>query len=259
MTAEAVAAESARAFQEAFGDRLTAVYLLGSLAYGGFSPAVSDIDLALVLADSRDGDRETVDAVSEELRGRGGMYGKLSVFWASLGALSEGRDDGRFPALDRLQLADRSRLLTGVSVESKVARPEAAELALESARFAVGVLATDEVVAEFHQPRRLLSDAVWFTKAVLFPVRFLYSAMESGGRAATNDEAIEWYLARQGAPGKSLVGVAAGVRAGEPLAVGAEIAPELRELYRYYLDEVMARVEDADLVAAYGRWREKLS
>ncbi|MGC7098747.1 hypothetical protein ACPZ19_29095 [Amycolatopsis lurida] len=260
MTAEAlaVAEKSADAYREAFGERLSAVYLLGSLAYGGFSAAVSDIDLALVLADSSEGDRETVDRVSESLRERGGLYPKLSVFWASLPALSEGRDDGRFPALDRLELAEHGRLLIGDEVAASVARPEAEELSLESARFAVGVLSTDEVIAEFHTPRRLLADAVWFTKAVLFPVRFLYSNAKTGGRAAANDEAVEWYLSRMDAPAKPLVERAARIRAGEPLGDGG-FAAELRELYRYYIDDQIGRLTDAELISSFERWRTRLS
>ncbi|WP_307796112.1 hypothetical protein [Amycolatopsis sp. 195334CR] len=232
------------------------MYLLGSLSYGGFSPAVSDIDLALVL--DSPGDRETVDAVSSALRERGGFYLKLSVFWASLPALRSGRDDGRFPALDRLELAGNGRLLIGEEVAASVARPEPEELSAETARFAVGVLATEEVVAEFHTPRRLLSDAVWFTKAVLFPVRFLCSNVKTGGRAATNDEAIEWYLSLVDAPAKPLVRSAAAVRAGSALP-DADFAADLRALYRYYIDDQLNRLDDADLRAAFERWRAQLT
>ncbi|WP_328608819.1 hypothetical protein OG943_06780 [Amycolatopsis sp. NBC_00345] len=261
----AVAMESARAYQEVFAERLVSVHLLGSLSYGGYSPAVSDIDLAVVLADRRDGDPEMFATIGEKLLGRDPLYRKLSVFWGSLPALSRGEEDGRFPAIDRLELADHSSLLLGEDVSAQVARPEAGELLLESARFAIDRLATDEVTAEFHRPRRLLEDAVWFTKAVLFPVRFLRTAANSTGRAAANDEAIAWYLDGPGPAAASLVRLAARVRAGDPL-VPEEVAPELAAgllpLYRHYVEDQARRLRSADapadLVAAFTDWDKKL-
>ena len=38
-------------YQRALGSRLIAAYTLGSLAHGGFSRLVSDVDLGLVLHD----------------------------------------------------------------------------------------------------------------------------------------------------------------------------------------------------------------
>jgi hypothetical protein len=263
--ARAIAAEAAHSYREALGERLIGAYLLGSLSYGGYSAAASDIDLALVLTDVGDGDRETVARTTEALQERSPLHRKLSVFWASLPALREGRDDGRFPALDRLQLAEDGRVLLGDDVRAEVARPAAAELLLESAGFAIAVLATDEVTAEFRSPRRLLSDKVWFTKAVLFPVRFLYSGTTSTGRAANNDEAIEWYLAQPEAPAASLVRLAERVRAGHPLDP-AEVEPELAAglvpLYRHYIaaetERLRATGAPEDLVDAFADWDKRL-
>jgi hypothetical protein len=264
--ARAVAAETAQAFADAFAERLTAAYLLGSLTYGGYAPAVSDIDVAAVLTDRRTGDPDTVAEIVEALRERTPLHRKLSVFWSSLPALRAGRDDGRFPAIDRVQLADHGRLLIGSDVAGQVARASGRDVLLESARFAVGVLATDEVVTEFHHPRRLLADPVWFTKAVLFPVRFLRTATEHSERSATNDEAIAWYLGRPDPAGAALVRLAARVRAGAPLdpaEAASELAAGLLPLYRGYLDDHLARLRPAgappDLVAAFVRWGERLN
>jgi hypothetical protein len=258
--ARAIAADSATAFQEVFAERFVAAYALGSVAHGGYAPAVSDIDLAIILTDTGDGDRETVAATREPL------HPKLSVFWGSLPAMSDGREDGRFPAIDRLDLADHGLLLLGVDVVEQVARPTAEELALESARFAVGLLATDEVIAESHDPRRLLADPVWFTKAVLFPVRLRYSSAMTSGRAATNDEAIAWYLAQPTATAPSLVRLAARVRAGEPLdpdEAAPELAAGLVPIYRAYIKEQARRLllanAPADLVTAFTHWDQRLS
>lgn len=263
--ARTVADEGARAYRCAFNGRLVATYLMGSLAYGGYAPAVSDIDLAVILTDTRDGDTDTVQATNETLSGHSALHRKLSVFWGSLPALRDGRDDGRFPAMDRLELADNGELLLGSDVAGQVARPASDELLLESARFAVTVLATDEVIAEFRHPRRLLVDTVWFTKAVLFPVRFLYTNTQTTGRAATNDEAIAWYLAQPGAAAPSLVRLAERVRAGHPLepaAVEPELAAGLVPLYRHYIDDQADLLSRAnapeDLVTAFTLWGQRL-
>jgi predicted nucleotidyltransferase len=48
---QAVLAEAVSAYRQALGERLVAAYALGSLAHGGFSPLVSDVDLCVVLTD----------------------------------------------------------------------------------------------------------------------------------------------------------------------------------------------------------------
>lgn len=262
----AVAGECARAYQDVFTERLAAVYLMGSLAYGGYAPAVSDIDLAVILTGIHDEDPAAMASMGDTLRRRGPLHRKLSVFWCSLPALREGQDDGRFPALDRLELSAHGRLLLGDDVAGQATRPTARELLLESSRFAIDVLATDEVTDEFRRPDRLLSDPVWFTKAVLFPVRFLYTTTNTDGRAATNDEAVAWYLAHPQSIAPSLVRLAADVRAGRPLdpaAAAPELAAGLCPLYRHYIDEQtrLLRRSDApaDIVRAFAHWHERLS
>ena len=48
---EAVLADAVAAYRAALGTRLAAAYALGSLAHGGFSPLVSDVDLGLIMQD----------------------------------------------------------------------------------------------------------------------------------------------------------------------------------------------------------------
>jgi hypothetical protein len=62
---ERVLAEAAEAYRVALGDRLLAAYALGSLAHGGFSELVSDIDLGLIVSDPlRPEDDETIEAIA---------------------------------------------------------------------------------------------------------------------------------------------------------------------------------------------------
>jgi hypothetical protein len=48
---ERVLADAVEAYRVALGGRLMAAYALGSLAHGGFSELVSDIDLGLIISD----------------------------------------------------------------------------------------------------------------------------------------------------------------------------------------------------------------
>ncbi len=48
---ELVLAEAIAAYRVALGNRLLAAYALESLAHGGFSELVSDIDLGLIISD----------------------------------------------------------------------------------------------------------------------------------------------------------------------------------------------------------------
>jgi hypothetical protein len=62
---EAVLARAVSAYRAALGSRLIAGYALGSLAHGGFSALVSDVDLGLILHDPVTmKDRVTVRAVA---------------------------------------------------------------------------------------------------------------------------------------------------------------------------------------------------
>jgi hypothetical protein len=101
--AEAVLAEATEAYRRALGNRLVAAYALGSLAHGGFSPLVSDVDLGLVLADPlRPTDAGTVEQIAAALQSGGSaLHERLSVFWGTPSTLGGQAPGGRFPPLDR--------------------------------------------------------------------------------------------------------------------------------------------------------------
>jgi hypothetical protein len=88
---QAILAEAVDFFSGVRGDRLVAAYALGSLAHGGFSPLVSDIDIGLILADPlQASDDAAIDAGVGTVRGKGGeLRQRLSVFWSSLRSLQE--------------------------------------------------------------------------------------------------------------------------------------------------------------------------
>ncbi|SRR6266849_7713367 len=103
---EKVLLAAAAAYRAALGERLLAACALGSLAHGGFSPMVSDIDLGLVVDDPlRPDDPNTIEVVAQAQKAIGKpLKERLSVFLGTPGTLGGDRDGGRFRALDRLEV-----------------------------------------------------------------------------------------------------------------------------------------------------------
>jgi predicted nucleotidyltransferase len=282
--AERVLLAAAAAFRAALGERLLAAYALGSLAHGGFSPLVSDIDLGLVVEDPiRPDDARLIEVVaqSQKVAGRP-LSERLSVFWGTPNSLAASGEGGRFPALDRLDLLENGRLLVGVDMRSGMPRPSAFELIVAGAEFAVEFLAgvrwaasggqsglgsmqaaRQDAVEEVRRPELLIAaGARRLTKLVLFPVRFMFTA--ATGRVGTNAQAAEWYLTRNAAPSKRLVRAALGWRMGEPID-DDEVADLLRKdmvpLYVYYIDDHIARLDGlgkVELARAFVDWRARL-
>jgi len=259
-SATTIAEDCAKEFRRTLADRLTAAYALGSLAHGGFAPTVSDIDLGLVLTDRRHDDDRIIDQVTRELRARDGSHRRLSVFWSSLPALSANRDDGRFPAVDRLDLKNSGKLLLGEDIRQDVEQPGAAALTTDSVRFALRTLATGPVLAEFHNPARLAGDIRRFTKAVLLPLRFLYTAATAV--PGSTDDAIDHHLAHPSPVAGELVRAATRARRGQPDPAEhlAELLhADLVPLYLHYIDSCLPRLTPADdLSHGLTQWRTRL-
>jgi hypothetical protein len=260
---EVVLDRAVAAYRAALGSRLIAGYALGSLAHGGFSPLVSDVDLGLILDDPvGPEDQMTIDTVSRSVRAGGSaLEQRLSVFWGTPATL-RGRDrGGRFPPLDRLDLLEYGRLLTGTDVRSAVARPDRTELLVAGAEFALGYLG-DDVLTEIRTPSRLVSRGPRrVTKIVLFPVRFLFTA--ETGQVGTNSSAARHYLASPDAPATALVTAALAWRLEPPAddEATALVSRELIPLYLHYVDDHIARLRAIDhhgLADSFGRWRSRL-
>jgi hypothetical protein len=279
---EAVLVRAVAAYRAALGSRLIAGYALGSLAPGGFSPLVSDVDLGLILDDPvRAKDRLTIRTVARSVRAGGSALDqRLSVFWGTPATLQGQRRGGRFPPLDRLDLLEYGRLLTGTDARSAVARPDRTELLVAGAEFALGYLGgaarlpdrlrqralfrsrDDDVLTEIRTPARLVSAGPRrVTKIVLFPVRFLFTAQT--GQVGTNTLAARHYLASPDAPATSLVAAALAWRL-EPPADGeaaALLGRELIPLFVHYIDDHIARLRAVGqhrLADRFHRWRTRL-
>jgi predicted nucleotidyltransferase len=167
-------------FQAELGSELLGVYLIGSLARGGFSQRYSDVDMALV----------TEAGVSAEMPGRvhskaaalSAEWGpKLSVFWTD-----RHFHLGRFPALDRIDYLDHAVVLMERE-RLRPARPALEEVQsyLGGAPFASWTdLARRFSMANFLEPK----DRKAYLRTLLYPARFCFSWMT--GRMGSNDEAV---------------------------------------------------------------------
>jgi hypothetical protein len=179
---------------EMFGPRLEAAYALGSLAHGGFSSLVSDVDLGLILVDPLTApDANRIAEITSQVSATGvPLADRLSVFWgsrSSLGSPAAGDTPGRFPPLDRLDLRRYGRLLHGAEVRDGVLEPTHQELVMAAARLCLSQVARYPLAAWVQDPGRLLAEGPRSaTKPVLFPVRFLYTART--GEIGRNHDAV---------------------------------------------------------------------
>ena len=284
VTGEGVLLEAVDAYRAQLGDRLLAAYALGSLAHGGFSDLVSDVDLAVILTDPpRPGDLDAIQRVAELQRRKGSpLHERLSVFWGTPDTLAGERDGGRFPPLDRLDLLESGRLLAGSDeARARVRRPSTEELVITGAEFALDHLAAvrpssgdddglgsiragrSDAFEQVRCPELLAAQGVrQVTKLVLFPVRFLYTA--ATGQVGTNGDAVAHYLERHGTAGPRLVEAALAWRTDPPsdeATVAELLRAEVVALYVEYVEDHERRLQEMgrdDLAAAFGEWRRAL-
>lgn len=252
--------------REAWADRLVAAYALGSLAHGGFSIHVSDVDIGLILQDPLgEKDGALAQELSSSLKASGApLADRVSVFWGSLATLSRGATGGRFPPLDRLDLKQYGRLLAGRDVRDEIPKPDLRDLVVIGAEFSLMRLSTPEVTAKLTDPVALAgADLKSLTKLVLFPVRFVFTA--STGEVGRNDSAVDHFEKVNAGPAARLARAALGWRhapppPGDPGTLEV-IARGILPLYRIFLDDHEARLANSgrhDLTEAFRAWRERL-
>jgi hypothetical protein len=175
--------------------RVIAIYALGSLSYGGFSPLVSDVDIGLILTDSlSQQDDTTIALLIKELKSINmPLAERISLFWGTESSLKGEVVGGRFPALDRLMLIQHGRLLAGEDIRHILPKPDLQTLVTEGASFSLNLLGTPEMVESFKKPEKIKDKGLLLlTKYVLFPVRLMYTL--NTGAIGKNDEAALYYL-----------------------------------------------------------------
>jgi predicted nucleotidyltransferase len=167
-------------WQSQLGGEIIGLYLIGSLAHGGFSRRYSDIDLAVVSEGTLapvalDGLRALASGLSAELGP------KVSVFWTDRSFAI-----GRFPPLDRADYLDYA---VPLCERERIAppRPSLDEVRVYLAgapftnwtRSAEAFAASDALAA---------ADRKSYLRALLYPARFVASFMT--GRMLSNDDAV---------------------------------------------------------------------
>jgi predicted nucleotidyltransferase len=172
----------ANSWHEQLGSRVLGIYLIGSLAHGGFNRRYSDVDMAIVSGNGLDeSDLARMRSAAANLSPE--LAGKLSIFWANPEFSA-----GRFPPLDRLDLIDHGKPL--IEIERTLpARPTRADIHeyLRGAPFETWADNAERFAAlrtlepENHKP---------YLRAHLYPARLVYSWLT--GQIASNDVAVSF-------------------------------------------------------------------
>src|ERR1700691_2471942 len=203
-TAEQVIAETVEAAEAVLGGEIEAIFVLGSLAHGGFAPLVSDVDVAIIVRATAPGTAEQMESVQTLVvdRASSPLSERLSVFWADWHTVRTGKGaHSRLGPIDRLDLLDSGRLLLGSDRREPSIRPSHRELVVMSADHILNKF-TDAYLERTRDTRGLLAGGPRaVTKAILFPVRFMYTLRT--GRIGLNDSYAGWY-ATEGLPGGAL-------------------------------------------------------
>jgi len=235
--------------EEAFGSRLRGLYLLGSLAHGGFAPAVSDLGVALFLAAPLVAhDAEQIAAVLAYCDAAHPTYARrLSLFWGTVEDFNDAdavQTPGRFLALDRLDLVEHGRYIAGEELCAALIPPSRAAV-LEHCRQDLPRFVRDPTRYGFLTGGAELdtSDRRALTLLCLFPARFLYTAQT--GEVVSNDAAAVAYCAAHHEEAcNDIVRLALALRH-DPSRTLSEaertlLATELRPYYGHFLREFLA-------------------
>jgi hypothetical protein len=168
------------------GQRLCGVYLIGSLAHGGFSAQYSDIDIALIAAGPLESNE--IDLVYDKVVARWAtLSSKLSLFWAD-----QFFSAGRFPPLDRIDYIDHAVTL----LERRhvcPTRPVLPEIRayLRSDPFRNW---SQEVQVLSALSELIVADYKRYLRALLYPARFFY--IWETGAIGSNAEAVAFLQGR---------------------------------------------------------------
>jgi hypothetical protein len=203
-SADQIVADTVAAAQAVLGTEIEAIFTLGSLAHGGFAPLVSDVDVAIILASTHAHTADRIARVQRrvEQQASNPLAERLSVFWADWPAVRTGEGEhDRLGPIDRLDLLDSGRLLLGADRREPSVRPSHRELVVMSADHILSRFTDAHLDGLRDTPALLAGGPRTVTKAVLFPVRFMYTLRT--GQIGLNDASARWY-AGEGLPGSGL-------------------------------------------------------
>lgn len=181
--------------QAALNHRCMSIYIMGSLARGGFSEVASDIDIGIILdGEPQESDLSTIEEIQTNVvENHPQIRNSVSIFWGTIESINGAVDAGRYPPFDRLDLIDHALLLSGAEVRDQLIRPTQEELEIASAEFSIDYLGSNERINEFLNCELITNKGVvYVTKTILFPARFIYLAKT--GEIAGNDISYQYYI-----------------------------------------------------------------
>jgi hypothetical protein len=203
-TADQVVTDTVQAAGAVFGAEIEAIFTLGSLAHGGFAPLVSDIDVAIVLS-ATGAETAARIAIVQQLvveKASSPLADRLSIFWGDWRAVRTGEGEHfRLGPVDRLDLLDCGRLLLGSDRRKPSVRPGDEDLILMSADLMLSKFTPNYLDDLADSESVVAGGPRTLTKAVLFPVRFMYT-LRNGG-IGLNEDSARWY-ADEELPGATL-------------------------------------------------------
>lgn len=175
------------------GEHCLAIYLMGSLARGGFSARVSDIDIGVVLNKITPDTAVKIEKIITLTKEKNPLIkNRISVFWGTVHSINSSSKESRYPPFDRLDLIDHAKLIQGSEVRQKLIKPNQKELKISCAEFAIQYLESSDRLAMFNDGLLILNQgATSLTKAILFPARFIYLAKTN--QFSTNEASAQYY------------------------------------------------------------------
>jgi predicted nucleotidyltransferase len=249
------------AAEERLGDRLLSAYAIGSLAHGGFAPAVSDVDLALLTRAPVDEMAAVIEEVQAEVAGRLELGARLSVFHAPWDEFDDPPEGARFPPIDRFDLVRYGILVAGTDLRDEQATlPGAEEIRGQAVDSALRRVTPEQLGADLEQLAAGGVSVHDATKAVLWPIRLQHVC--DVGEATGNADAVAHYLslpdARHGALAQDALGWRDLDAVPDPDEALGRVETEIRDLHVEVFGRLGARpdvprrdepIERADLLS----------
>ncbi len=177
-------------WQATLGSELIGLYLIGSLAHGGFSRRYSDIDLAVITAAGLS--LQTLAILRGQASALSADWGpKVSIFWTD-----RQFGIGRFPPLDRLDYLDRPVVL---AERERVPAPRPTLHEIRSYLRGDPLAGWAGRAREFAAATALEpQERKTYLRTLLYTARFCFSYLT--GRMSSNDDAVD-YLRRRAPAG----------------------------------------------------------
>jgi hypothetical protein len=234
------------AAEERLGDRLASAYTIGSLAHGGFAPAVSDVDLALLTGEPVDDIADVVEEIRDEVAGTWELGSRLSIFHAPWAEFADPPEGARFPPIDRFDLVRYGILVGGTDLRGAYATlPSAGEIRAHAVESALRRVTPEQLDADLGQLAAGGVSVPDATKAVLWPIRLQHVC--DIGQATGNADAVAHYISLPDAGHAALAQDALAWRdlsaIPDPENTLARIDGEIRDLHIEVFRRLGARAE----------------